>query len=671
VLTGAARMALLCRSIQEEEGMEYRSQFGLGIGALVALFATSGCNVEVRAQGEYSDTSSVESELSAPAGSTAWVARHGLTGAQYQAEFDKWVGQGYRLTYVNGYSVGAEARYAAIWDKVPSGTAWVARHGLTSAQYQTEFNSLTAQGFRPVLVSGYGLGGADHYAAIFEKSSAGAWIARHGMTPAQYQAEFNTQTAQGYRPLHISAFTVNGQDRYAAIWIKKAGPAWVARHGLSSSQYQAEFNHWVSQGYQLTQVSGYTAGGAERYAAVWEQVSGAPPWFARHGISSSTYQLDFNDLRYQGYRPMVVSGYDVGGSTRYAAIWVNAAFSRSDLATIDSIVNRYMAPQPTVGLSLAITRNDRLVFAKGYGVADKSSGAPVRTNSLFRVASVSKPITSAAIMSLVQDGKLNLGDKVFGNGAILGTTYGTQPYSQRLKAITVRHLLEHTAGGWTNNGNDPMFQQPNLGVHDLISWTLDNQPQINDPGTTYAYSNFGYCLLGRILERKTGLAYDAYVKNRFLTPAGATAMAIGGDTLAQRLPNEVVYYGNGNPYGMKVTRMDSHGGWVATPVDLLRFVTRVDNLGVIPDFLTPATITTMTTPSAVNAGYALGWGVNVYNHWWHTGYLTGTLAEIARLNNGFNFAMMTNSNGSNDANLDAMMWEIIGAVQSWPAHNLF
>lgn len=641
----------------------------LGLGLAFATFGLSGCVAGVE-EADF-DVEHVESKLSAPAGSTAWVARHGLTAAQYQAEYDQWVGQGYRLTYVSGYAVGSSARYAAVWDKAPS-VPWAARHGLTSAQYQAEVNTLTAQGYRPVLVNGYGVGNTAYYAAIFEKSSVGPWVARHDMTSEQYQSEFEHWKAQGYRPLHISGFTVNGQDRYAAIWVKKSGPAWVARHRMTSSQYQSEFDKYVSQGYQLTQFSGYSLNGSDRYAAVWEKISNAPPWVARHGLSGQDYQLEMNDLYYQGYRPVVVEGYDVGGTTRFGGIWVNTAFSAADLAKIDEIVARYMAPQPTVGLSFAVTRNDRLVFAKGYGVADKSTGAPVRTNSLFRVASVSKPITAAAIMRLVQDGQLSLNDKVFGPGAILGTTYGTKPYSPRLKNITVRHLLEHTAGGWPNDNTDPMGKQPNLGVHDLITWTLDNQPQTNDPGTQYAYSNFGYCLLGRIIEKKSGMSYEAYVKSKFLTPAGASAMTIGGDTLAQRLPNEVVYYSHNNPYGMKVRRMDSHGGWVASPIDLLRFAARVDNLGIRPDYLSAASIATMTTPSAANPNYALGWSVNAANHWWHGGYLPGTLAEIARLSNGFNFALVTNSNGaSNDPNLDAMMWEIIGSVSAWPSHDLF
>jgi hypothetical protein len=444
---------------------------------LSALLVLAGCAEAVEeselasdsenvAEGEDVDLAAHDAELSAPAGSSAWVARHDLTGAQYQLEFDKWTGLGYRPTYVSGYAVGGSARYAAVWDKAP-GAPMVARHGLTAAQYQAEFNKWTQLGYRPVLVNGYGVGATDYYVALFEKSSAGgAWVARHGLTGAQYQTEFNNLTGQGYRPLHISAYTVAGQPRFAAIWVRTAGPAWVARHGMTSSQYQTEFNAWVAQGYQLTKVSGYASGGSARYAAVWEKVGNAPPWAARHDLSSSGYQTEFDDLRYQGYRPVVVAGFDVGGSARFAAIWVNVAISGANLAKIDAIVSKHMKPGPTVGLSFALTRGGRLVFAKGYGVADKSNGAAVHASSMFRIASVSKPITAAAIMRLVETGRLGLDERVFGAGAVLGTRYGNKAYSSALRKITVRHLLTHTVGEftWSNQqgAGDPMFQRTDL-----------------------------------------------------------------------------------------------------------------------------------------------------------------------------------------------------------------
>ncbi|MEH1796450.1 hypothetical protein [Nostoc sp.] len=240
-------------------------------------------------------------------GGSAWEARHGLTSAQYQATFDKLVGEGYRLVDVSGYDVNGQGRYAAIWVK-SGGPAWEARHGLTSAQYQATFDKLVGQGYRLVHVSGYSVNGQDRYAAIWEKSDGPAWQARHGLTSAQYQATFDKLVGEGYRLVDVSGYDVNGQDRYAAIWVKSGGPAWQARHGLTSAQYQATFDKLVGEGYRLVDVSGYNVNGQNRYAAIWEK-SGGSAWQARHGLTSAQYQATFDKLVGEGYRLVDVSGY--------------------------------------------------------------------------------------------------------------------------------------------------------------------------------------------------------------------------------------------------------------------------------------------------------------------------------------------------------------------------
>jgi cytochrome c biogenesis factor len=274
------------------------------------------------AKGNFAAPSMVKTSAIAQS-SGAWVARHGLSSAQYQAEFDKLVGQGYKLMQVSGYSVGGQDRYAAIWEKSGNQNAWVARHGLSSAQYQAEFDKLVGQGYRLMQVSGYNVGGRDRYAAIWEKSgNQNAWVARHGLSSAQYQAEFDKLVGQGYKLMQVSGYSVGGRDRYAAIWEKSGNQnAWVARHGLSSAQYQAEFDKLVGQGYKLMQVSGYSVGGQDRYAAIWEKSGNQNAWVARHGLSSAQYQAEFDKLVGQGYKLIQVSGYNVGGQDRYAAIW--------------------------------------------------------------------------------------------------------------------------------------------------------------------------------------------------------------------------------------------------------------------------------------------------------------------------------------------------------------
>ena len=216
---------------------------------------------------------------------------------------------------------------------------------------------------------------------------------------------------------------------------------------------------------------------------------------------------------------------------------------------------------------------------------------------------MTKAITSTAILTLHAAGKLGIDDLVFGAGKLFGTTYGTKPYSAWLKEITIRHLLTHTAGGWPNDGNDPMFfpvGNQSLDHTALITWVLDNLPLANEPGKAYAYSNFGYCLLGRVIEKVTKQPYDAWVNTNVLAKAGIEDMQIAGNTLAQRAANEVVYSGTGSPYGWNVTRMDSHGGWIATPVDLLRFAVRVDGFPAPPDLLDATNLNLQTTPTTVS-----------------------------------------------------------------------
>jgi hypothetical protein len=274
----------------------------------------------------------------------AWQARHGMTSAQYQQTFNQLVAEGYRLVQVSGYGSGGQDRYAAIWDKCAT-NAWIARHGMTSAQYQQEFNQHVAQGYQLVWVNGYAVNGQDRYAAIWEKrSNQNPWVARHGMTSAQYQQEFNQLTQAGYRLTQVSAYNVGKDDRYAAIWEKRSGPAWQARHGLFSEQYQQQFNQITGQGYRPVQVSGYagervvgdeqtTCSGdicqtkfthklvmQDRYAAIWDQQS-SHGWVARHGMTSTKYQQEFDHWVGEGYRLVNVSGYTVNGQDLYAAIW--------------------------------------------------------------------------------------------------------------------------------------------------------------------------------------------------------------------------------------------------------------------------------------------------------------------------------------------------------------
>jgi CubicO group peptidase (beta-lactamase class C family) len=331
-------------------------------------------------------------------------------------------------------------------------------------------------------------------------------------------------------------------------------------------------------------------------------------------------------------------------------------------------------------LSVAVTRNGQFVYDQAFGNADPQKDQLALQSSLFRIASVTKPITSVAIFTLIEKGQLKLNDKVFGPSGVLGEKFGKAPYQQYVTDVTVDNLLTHTSGGWPNDSTDPMFRFNSWDHAKLISWTLQNLPLTYPPGQHWAYSNFGYCVLGRVIEQVSGQPYNEYVQANILAPCGISDMQIARNKENERYPNEVVYRGqySENPYNMNVTRMDSHGGWVATPSDLVMFLDHVAGVGNIPSLLKPETIRVMTTPTPAYptgspAKYARGWMVRQdgAGNWWHTGSLPGSTTIMVRTATGLCWAALTNTRTEPsdiiDTALDQMMWDMVRCVPGWGA----
>lgn len=350
-------------------------------------------------------------------------------------------------------------------------------------------------------------------------------------------------------------------------------------------------------------------------------------------------------------------------------------FEAPDREGIRRRVVEFMDRHQVPGLAIAMAKEGKLVLSLGFGYADQSKLEPVSPQHVFRIASVSKPITAVALMTLVEAGKLDLEHPIFGDDGLLGLPESAEENVAYLQQLTVDHLLTHTAGGWDNGSEDPMFANPLMRRDKLIPWTLRHHPLQHVPGSTYAYSNFGYCLLGRVIEQVTAQRYADYVRKSVLEPCGISDMHIGADSLARKHPLEVVYYqpGEWNPYSLKVSRMDAHGGWVASAEELVKFAVRVDGFETKADILNAATVASMTQASPRNANYAKGWQVNGNHNWWHLGSMPGSASVLVRTHHGYCWAILTNTRGSGDffKDLDRLPWEIVAGVQRWPDHDLF
>ncbi|HYT60876.1 MAG TPA: serine hydrolase [Haliangiales bacterium] len=620
-------------------------------------------------------TATIAAALFATASAIAapWVSRHDLTAADYQTEFNTWTGSpyNYRLLSVCGYEQSGQARYAAIWAQ-QSGPGWITHPGMTKAQFDSLSATYAGQNYFPVFISGFGVGGQPYYNAIWEFLPGEDVVTEAGLSYSSYVAENSNRARQGYKLVFLWTFNAGSTEYFAAIWRKGVAENYTVRVRRTSNEYQQDFNDLSGQGYQLVCVSVANITGAARYSSVWKNPGNGSAWYSFNDLSKMNYQGESWNWYYQGYRPVFASVFDIGGGDRFNVIFCrNGGLSPTRLQTINSAINTYMQDNGVPGLSLAISRQGRLVYAKGFGLADQGANEWVHPNHRFRIASVSKTFTAAAALKLADCCGLNLDQAVFGSGGILGNSFGTPPYSNREKAITTRHLLHHVTG-WTTDG---VWQVGGSDPNDVVDWQLDNTEPASPPGTSYQYMNADYVTAGRVIERRSGRTYEQFVQDELLAPSCITDMEIGGSTLAERKSNEVVYYG-GTPYGLNPERMDANGGWIARPIDLLLFLRRIDGDSSKADLLSANSIMQMQTGSATNAGYGLGLLLN--GSWWgHNGCMDGTISFLVYRTDGLAFAVTCNTAPAGDGccwNLRSVINGIINtldAANAWPNLDLF
>lgn len=293
-----------------------------------------------------------------------------------------------------------------------------------------------------------------------------------------------------------------------------------------------------------------------------------------------------------------------------------------------------------------------MVYAKGYGMANTSTSELVTPKSEFRIASSFKMFTGVSILKLLENGELNLTDKVFGPTGILGDDFGTASLSSQELEITVDHLLHNSFGGWgVASGGDPIDYFPEYDNDQFLEYVLNNWDLKYPIEDTYVYSNTGYWLLARIVEEVSGKSYADFTKSVF-SRAGINSLHYTKFTQADRQPNEVEYYGqDGEPqyvYSIASGR-DGDGGVVISAPDLLRAVCALDKLLNREDVLSSSTVELLrgNGPLSPNWGRGIGFW-NVQKYWWTTGALPATRSWVISKYDGMSIVIILNPK-SNDA----------------------
>lgn len=364
----------------------------------------------------------------------------------------------------------------------------------------------------------------------------------------------------------------------------------------------------------------------------------------------------------------------------------------------DRRIKKFMRYWDIKGASFALMKNDSLIYAKGYGYANKEESVKCDTKYLFRLASLSKLITASTIMHLVEENKLSLNDKVFGENGIFKDSIYCHIRDKRVKKITIEHLLRHRAC-FSSPYGDPAFNLPYvarflkkelpLSRKDMVIYASRNRLKYS-PGSSSIYSNLGYIVLTEVIEKVTGQDYEQYVQDSILAPAGCYDMHIGYNFPDDLRKNEVSYYDLSNAKqkksctgedetvprcagGNDMNILSGAGGWIASSVEMLKFVAAINKSSVKPNILKSETIRKMTT---YKKGYIpIGWSKVNSHEWYRSGSMAGTNNLIKKQRDGYTWIFFTNTTiwvGSKFYRyVSSEIKRDIRRVKKWPQRDLW
>lgn len=365
----------------------------------------------------------------------------------------------------------------------------------------------------------------------------------------------------------------------------------------------------------------------------------------------------------------------------------------------DQMVLNFMQNWELKGASFALMKDNHLIYTKGYGFADEEADVFMDVKHVFRIASVSKLITAVGIMKLQEEGKLSLNDCVFGPQGILNDSVFQDIKDSRSQQITLENLLRHQ-GGYSIAYGDPMFcpleiaskmnVTPPADLNTMIRFVLSRRLSYI-PGGSTAYSNIGYGILSKVIEKVSGQDYETYIRKHILMPAGCFDMHLGKNLYKDKLINEVKYYevsnaeqipacdGSGKLVprcngGNNIEELYGAGGWVASPAELIRFLASIDDNPGIPDILNSSSIKYMTRN--IPHSLPIGWiETNDKGEWMRTGTLAGTSALMKRQADGYSWVFLTNTSSWKGSRfhfyINSAIDRAMATVTDWPERNLF
>ncbi|MGF1603972.1 MAG: serine hydrolase [Thermosynechococcaceae cyanobacterium] len=442
-----------------------------------------------------------------------WSSIRGYSSQDFSTYFNQKKAQGYRVIDIEVDTLSGQPRYSAVWQYNTDKRGWASLRNLTHEQFSQKWKSYRDQGYRLIDQEAYSLDGQRRYAGVWVQNKENLpWVSFRNVDTNEFASKFNTYKEQGYRIIDIEAYPSGNTTQYSAIWIKESNsPGWAEYRDMSEASYAQKFKDFAKQGYRVMDFESYRSNGQQQYAAIWVKNTNGRGWAARRDMTATWFGNYWKTYRDEGYRLVDFEAYPTSQGTRYAGVWRQngSRLNWSHKTRVDEVVEAYRSQNGVPGISVAVAENGKIVYSRGFGFADVSDQKVAHSDTVYRLASVSKPVTALLAMQLQDKNQLNIDQA--------SRTYA--PSLPNHHTHTVRQLLKHQSGIRHYRGSDrPDCLVPNNPAWKdssntqyptavVASQLFQSDPLMFAPGSKTCYSTHAYTVLGAALEGASNRSY--------------------------------------------------------------------------------------------------------------------------------------------------------------------
>lgn len=458
--------------------------------------------------------------------SLSWKFRYGASDSAFSRVWESYKDDGFIPIDIEMDNGGAD--YSGVWQKNTDGRQWASWRRLTSDQFHDRWNEYREKGFRPIDQDAEVIDGQLRYSLIMVENKEGLnWVSNRNLTNEQFSEKFEANKGK-FKPIDIDAIEVRGRMLYSIIWVENtSNQDWVELRDMTPKNYGQNFEKYSEQGYRVSDLDCYERNGNLAYAAIWEKNQPGRGWVALRQMSSQDLRNNWHKYSDQGMRIVDIEKCPSinGRGTQYAAVWRenNTRYDWKGRTDAQKALSDFAGNANIPGVGAAIIRNGKVIFQSGAGFADKDKNITAHSGTIYRLASIAKPVTGTLAYDMEEAGIIDLDDRTDTIISDLGTQHDH----------TVRQLLQnlscvkHYSDG-DDNGTQVQYNSSQSALNSHLGGVIKTNTWIStdcSPGA-FIYSTHGYTLAGAALEIEADATFADLIKTRIADPLGLDTLRV-------------------------------------------------------------------------------------------------------------------------------------------------